>query len=748
MRTTIKYNAILLLWVLALSLTCTQSKAQNYLRVDFKNSNRKSIALHQDSIARIEFEYKNSIKETYNGENTIYMCASSGHSAITGIVESDSEITVENSNSWFNVELTRSEQSYYGQEYSYTYNIVAEGNPTDAERNGEFRFKADGAEDVVKNVLQRGYTLSFETWDFINNYKWDGTPSKQENVNVQWNDTLSYCYVIPNYGIKLLSKPSWIEECNIYDESTGRTSYTTVVQIRYKQNVASTQRSGNIILADKYGDNLVITISQAKFDYSSVLEQMNRPMTLAGNHNEFGYSALMHIRDVMTGDMTVVATGYDWFSAWASNRSMGEGYIYCQYIWNFYRDMIYKINEVIANAEKATDSDGTKGVAHAFRAMLYLDMARMYEFLPNDRTSNINEAGNNVENLTLPIVKDAIVPRNPVIDIPRATRTEMFDFILSELDKAQELIPLVKDASKEIPHLDAVYGLKARLYMWVGDYNNARKYARLAIENSNAQVMTERDCLDKSDGFNTMDKWMWGSQFTEESRAVSSGIVNWTSWMSPEAQFGYNYAGATAMIDAAMYERISNNDFRKLMFKAPAGHTLENRVDYIVDSYAADAFPVYTAIKFRPNDGNAEDYKVGAASAYPLMRLEEMYFIEAEAAEHLVAGEGIALLKEFMTKHRDSSYTVDANADAIEEIVFQKRVELWGEGQTFFDIKRLDMSVTRGYEGSNVDPSRRFNTNGRPAWMNTCFVTTAKKENTAIEGYENPDPSDLYDPVQ
>ena len=748
MRTTIKYNAILLLCVLALSLTCTQSKAQNYLRVDFKNNNRKSIALHQDSIARIEFEYKNSIKETYNGENTIYICASSGHSAITGIVESDSEITVENSNSWFNVELTRSEQSYYGQEYSYTYNIVAEGNPTDAERNGEFRFKADGAEDVVKNVLQRGYALSFNTNEFINNYKWDGTPSLQMNVNAQWNDTLSYCYVIPNYGIKVLSKPSWIEECNIYDESTGRTSYTTVVQIRYKQNVASTQRSGNIILADKYGDNLVITISQAKFDYSSILEQMNEAMTLAGNHNEFGYSALMHIRDVMTGDMTVVATGYDWFSSWASNRYMGESKIYSQYIWNFYRDLLYKVNEVIAKAEESESNDGVKGVAHAFRAMLYLDAARMYEFLPNDRTSNINEAGNNVENLTLPIVKDAILPRNPVIDIPRATRNEMFDFILSELDKAQELIPLVKDASKEIPHLDAVYGLKARLYMWVGDYNNARKYARLAIENSNAQVMTERDCLDKSDGFNTMDKWMWGSQFTEESRAVSSGIVNWTSWMSPEAQFGYNYAGATAMIDAAMYERISNNDFRKLMFKAPAGHTLENRVDYIVDSYAAGAFPVYTAIKFRPNDGNAEDYKIGAAAAYPLMRLEEMYFIEAEAAEHLNAGEGIALLKEFMTKHRDSSYTFNANADAIEEIVFQKRVELWGEGQTFFDIKRLNMSVTRGYEGSNVDHSRRFNTNGRPAWMNTCIVTTAKQENTAIEGYENPDPSDLYDPVQ
>ena len=284
--------------------------------------------------------------------------------------------------------------------------------------------------------------------------------------------------------------------------------------------------------------------------------------------------------------------------------------------------------------------------------------------------------------------------------------------------------------------------------MWVGDYENARKYARLAIENSNALVMTERDCLDTTTGFNTMDKWMWGSQFKENSEAVNTGIINWTSWMSPEAQYGYSAAGAIAMIDAAMYERISNNDFRKLMFKAPAGHTLENRVDYIVDSYAADAFPVYTAIKFRPNDGNAEDYKVGAAAAYPLMRLEEMYFIEAEAAEHLNAGEGIALLKEFMTKHRDSSYTFNANADAIEEIVFQKRVELWGEGQTFFDIKRLNMSVTRGYEGTNADPQRRFNTDGRPAWMNICIVITAKKENTAIEGYENPDPSGLYDPVQ
>ena len=745
MRTTIMHKAMLLISALVLSLPCTHGKAQNFLRVDFKK--RESIAFNQDSIARIEFEYENVINETFNGENTIYMCASAARSSIEGYVSSDSEITVENDNSWFSVELNETSIDMYGQKYAYTYRVVTEGNPTDTERNGEFRFKSEGADDIVKNVLQRGYALSFDTREFINNFMWNGTPSKQQSYVAQWNDTVKWSYIIPNFGIEVLSKPEWVNECNIYDMEDGYRDYVTFVEIKYNKNFTAEQRTGNIILTDMFGENLVITMTQNKFDNSSILEQMNRPQTNAGNHYEFGYSAIMHIRDVMTADQTVINSGYDHFTNWSNNRNIGEGYASTQYIWNFHRDMIYKINEVIANADNAIAGDGTKGVAHAFRAMIYLDMARMYEFLQNDRTSNINEAGNNVENLTVPIIKDAIVPRNPVVDIPRATREEMFNFILEDLDIAEALVTKLNDDNKELPHLDAVYGLKARLYMWVGDYANAKRYARLAIGNSNAQIMTERDCLDTTTGFNTMDKWMWGSQFKENSEAVNTGIINWTSWMSPEAQYGYSAFGAAAMIDAAMYNRISNTDFRKLMYKAPEGHELADKVPYIDAEWGA-VLAEYTAIKFRPNEGNTQESSIGSSAAYPLMRLEEMYFIEAEAAEHLNAGEGIALLKEFMTKHRDSSYTFNANADAIEEIVFQKRVELWGEGQTFFDIKRLDMSVTRGYEGTNADSQRRFNTDGRPAWMNICIVITAKKENTAIEGYENPDPSGLYSPVQ
>ena len=98
---------------------------------------------------------------------------------------------------------------------------------------------------------------------------------------------------------------------------------------------------------------------------------------------------------------------------------------------------------------------------------------------------------------------------------------------------------------------------------------------------------------------------------------------------------------------------------------------------------------------------------------------------------------------------RDANYNsqLTDKESLIEEIVFQKRVELWGEGQSFFDIKRLNYSVKRAYTGTNFYELCRFNTNGRPAWMNICIVATEENNNSAVKGYNNPDPSDLYTPV-
>ena len=63
---------------------------------------------------------------------------------------------------------------------------------------------------------------------------------------------------------------------------------------------------------------------------------------------------------------------------------------------------------------------------------------------------------------------------------------------------------------------------------------------------------------------------------------------------------------------------------------------------------------------------------------------------------------------------------------------------------TFFDFRRLNMSVDRTYKGSNWLGLAKCKTNGRPAWMNWVIPQNEEKNNSALADYNNPDPSDAY----
>ena len=465
---------------------------------------------------------------------------------------------------------------------------------------------------------------------------------------------------------------------------------------------------------------------------------------------DWGYGSIMHIRDIMTEDMPVVSSNYDHYSAWEGNYYIGPRYMSTQYIWNYFWKYVQTSNNIIMalNPETADATQlGYLGVGYAFRAHSYLDMAQMFEFLENDGTDAVNASRNNVLNLTVPIVKEDVTEES-ARNNPRATRQEMFDFILSDLDNAEQYIVNLDRTVKTLPDLSVVYGLKARLYMWVADYPKAQEYARKAIDVSGATPMTRDQWLSTTNGFNdiSVSSWLWGSQMQSEDDVVKSGILNWTSWSSNEAVFGYAAAGPVNMINVALYNKIADTDFRKLAWKAPAGSALEGQNTYCGSMGAS--LPDYASLKFRPAQGNGDVSTTGAASAYPLMRVEEMYLIEAEAVAHQNATQGRDLLNSFMQTYRDAKYNCTASStDAVvNEVVLQKRIELWGEGLTFFDVKRLNMSVTRGYSGTNFSEERRLNTNGRPAWMNICIVQTEENNNSALIGYENPDPSDVYTP--
>ena len=474
-------------------------------------------------------------------------------------------------------------------------------------------------------------------------------------------------------------------------------------------------------------------------------------------HCYFGYPAEMIFRDMLTGDYYHSGeVGYSHFISWARNTAMGDGYLKTQFHWNFhYLWWLLGINQVVGavDPDNATDQQkGLLGAAYAFRALAYLDLARMYEFLPNDKfPDGKNSDGNVVLNLTVPIVTEKTTPEQ-ASNNPRATREEMFKFIEGDLDAAEQYIQFQTTTNGgTMPDLACVYGLKARLYMWVEDYPKAKEFARKAIDAAKVGPLTKEAALNPSSGYNTASDFMWAMQQNSETDAVQTGIVNWTSWVSNQCTFAYTGPATNlfTVIDKRMYERISDTDWRKLQWIAPEGSPLNEQIQTVVSE---EAGPVnqylmpYVSVKFRPGQGDSDSYTIGASTAVPVMRVEEMYFIEAEAAEHVSNGAGAQLLTTFMKQYRDPNYTFkDQGFGAVEEIVFQKRVELWGEGQTFFDIKRLDMSVTRGYAGTNCTDDRcKLNTNGRPAWMNIVMVRTESNNNHALEGMNNPDPTGKY----
>lgn len=475
-------------------------------------------------------------------------------------------------------------------------------------------------------------------------------------------------------------------------------------------------------------------------------------------HFAFGYSAMMHIRDVMTGDIAKdQGSGYDQFSGWEQNTYMGRDYVRPSYIWTWYYDLINTINNVISsvNPETATSEQlGILGAALTYRALAYTDLAQMYEVKANDILPEVdgkilNGDNKDIKGLTVPIITEKTTEEESH-NTPRATRDEIFQFIETDLLNAVEYIPGLKLSEKTFPHLDCTYGMLARLYLWHGDYDKAYDAAMNAIQKSSVKPIVRNNALSLTNGFNQASDFMWAGQFAKENDAVVSGIINWTSHLSNEQTFGYAGPGGAVWlyIDASLYSRISNTDWRKLMWKAPEGSLLAGKTSFIDEELGA-SMPAYSSVKFRPGQGNVDDHVVAASVAFPVMRVEEMYFIAAEAAARTKgAAEGMAILSDFMKANRDAQYSKQLGSldEVIEEIILQKRIELWGEGHTFFDIKRLNMPVTRGYEGSNHPAAFQFNTTTFPGWMNLVIPRNEENTNLATKDYSTPDPSDKYTP--
>ncbi len=488
-----------------------------------------------------------------------------------------------------------------------------------------------------------------------------------------------------------------------------------------------------------------------------------------GEHIDFGYPGILGANDRLSGDVFPVSGNLDGGNQYADRWQpwlypCSMDYINASYgfsalhYMNYYQ-FIKAANDVLGTVGDDESLKKTRGVAKAFRALFYLDLVRHYDPLPAKAPllTNYESERAAVDGLTVPRVTESST-LDQLRENPRMTREEAFEFIFSDLNDAEACLADYSPAQKNLPSLAVVYGLKARAYLWLGGFDNlnyenvptgteayklAAEYARKAIDASGCTIMTSAQWLDPTTGFNTVNAaWMWA--MIQSTDTVLNNLLSWSAHMSLDAMYGYGYV-AQPGIPSNLYERIAENDFRRLSFVSPDRdwNAFAPYTNLTEEEFATVA--PYASAKFHTNSGEKSDYSVANVTSIPLMRVEEMYLTEAEATAHYDAGTAKTLLENFMS-NRAPGYTVPAAAsdgdDLVDEILFQKRIELWGEGLILFDLKRLNVSIQNS--SNNAPSGARLDTEGRAPWWNQTIPISIAQRNPVLLTTNNPDPCMSY----
>lgn len=478
-----------------------------------------------------------------------------------------------------------------------------------------------------------------------------------------------------------------------------------------------------------------------------------------GFHVDFGLPSLHIMTDCMLEDLVVCGNSrYFQYNSYAINLDMGPTAAYASYPYLVYYQGIRSANEIIARIDADTEDVTMQyylGQALAYRAMFYLDLARLYEpkqniYVPVDMA---------IEALTVPKVTEDTTPQQAANN-GRLHREDMYEFILADLSNAQILLSSAKAAgmpeSVTRPSLNGVYGLLARTYIEMAYWtavvdpqacSKVVEYAEKVI--AEFTPLNETQWHDPSNGFNkssSNSSWVWGLSLDS---SMTNNLFNFTAMMAPEAQFSYAQFTMPG-INAWLYEQMPDADFRKASWYRRGSGLDYKFAGSLEDAAQTKLYAVdYMSLKFRPAQGNCTDYSVGVAAEHPLMRVEEMYFLKMEALAHTDLSAAVTLLESFMNsfRYKDGTYKCDASdVDAfLDEMMVQKRIEFWGEGILIYDYKRQNRGITRNYKGSvatNFTTDYLLNTTGRSPQWNFCIPLSELQTNIGITAdTNNPDPT-------
>lgn len=335
--------------------------------------------------------------------------------------------------------------------------------------------------------------------------------------------------------------------------------------------------------------------------------------------------------------------------------------------------VIGRANRIIAAAEGGALSDAAEAKAtidqyaaeaKVLRALAHFDLVRIYgKPYTEDQGASLG----------VPLVTGVLESNAKPA---RSTVAEVYTQVVKDLTEAISSNAL---ATETEPGYVSVWGAKAilsRVYLNMGDYANALSVAEDIIKNSGAALWT-RDQYFKA----------WDASTPNES----------------EFLFRLNVAGSTDNNDLngignlqqreGYKEMVATKKFVDMLTSDPK----DVRNDMFLPATAAKEVATYGTNKVYLNKLRGQGGDLRNVTIVPIIRLSEVYLTAAECAfRNNDKTKAVEYLND-LVKNRTTTEASLATVDNItlERILIERRKELIGEGQRYFDALRNNETITR-----------------------------------------------------
>ena len=489
---------------------------------------------------------------------------------------------------------------------------------------------------------------------------------------------------------------------------------------------------GGMITQGQLTETYAAVATRVDATFAGMFNMMGEPYgvfgTGRGRADDFGFVMAALSQDAEGADYIYPNSGYNWFSVCGEYTSRTPNYANPYIRYAIVYNQIKIANDLISSLGEFEDASNKNKVAQAkaIRAFDYLNLVPYFQF---------NYQGHQNDPCVPIVTPDTPDPANN----PRASVQECYDLIMSDLNDAISVLGTARENKSRI-NINVAYGIRARANLYMGKWADAAADAAKAMEGYEPASIEE---VSTPSFVNADDhNWIWGIILTDDQ--AQDHYATSASWLSSFSASAYTAGAACyAMINSMLYDKIPATDVRKgwwvdANLHSPLLSTISwdgvtgDDISPLLIEDVKESFTPYTNVKFGMKRGIGNTMN---SNDFPLMRVEEMILIQAEGlAKSGSEDQARQILENVVKTYRDPEYSSTAqNRSLADEIWYQRRIELWGEGFFMADANRLHKPVVRFHDDTNNVPDAfRFNIDPDDPWLLMRFSDSETNANAAI----------------